>query len=183
MIDRTKIVEIGKFQKTHALRGELNAILDVPVEYVEQGNPLIVDVEGIMVPFYAENIRTKGATSFLVKLQGVDSSDEAREMVNRTVFGPRDAVAEYAGDENGDVFFGDDLAGFKVVDSALGEIGTVARIDDATENVLLVVETPGASEIFIPFVDDFIISIDEEGRLIETDLPEELVNLNKKNDE
>ena len=34
MIDKEKLVEIGKFQKTHALKGELNAILDIPEEYV-----------------------------------------------------------------------------------------------------------------------------------------------------
>ena len=42
MIDKDKLIEIGKFQRTHALKGELNAILDVPEDYVEDGNPLVV---------------------------------------------------------------------------------------------------------------------------------------------
>ncbi len=69
MIEKKDIVEIGKFQKTHALKGELNALLNVPEEYVEDGNPLIVEMDGILVPFYTESFRSNDATSFLHKLQ------------------------------------------------------------------------------------------------------------------
>ena len=69
MIKEEEIIEIGKFQKTHALKGELNALLDVGAEYLEDGNPLVIPVDGLFVPFYAESVRPKGTTSFLVKLK------------------------------------------------------------------------------------------------------------------
>lgn len=178
MIDKEKLVEIGKFQKTHALKGELNAILDIPEEYVKDGNPLIIETDGIPVPYYAESIRGKGTTSFLIKLEGVDSVEDAAEFVNSAILVPRDELQDYVGD----VMLEDDLEGFKVIDSFEGEIGTLEFIDDTTENELMVVRTPDDEEIYIPLADEFIIDINEERREIHTSLPEGLVSLNKSED-
>ncbi len=178
MIDKEKLVEIGKFQKTHALKGELNAILDIPEEYVKDGNPLIIETDGIPVPYYAESIRGKGTTSFLIKLEGVDSVEDAAEFVNSAILVPRDELQDYVGD----VMLEDDLEGFKVIDSFEGEIGTLEFIDDTTENELMVVRTPDDEEIYIPIADEFIIDINEERREIHTSLPEGLVSLNKSED-
>lgn len=183
MIEKKNLVAIGKFQKTHALKGEMNAILDVDPSYMNDGNPLIVDVDGIPVPFYVESLRTKGSSSYLVKLEGVDSSDEAREFVNKEIYALKDVLGEYFQDDEEEFFFGDDLEGFRVIDSRLGDIGSVTRVDDSTENVLLVVEDTAGEEIFIPFVETFINDVDEEKQEIHTDLPEGLVDLNVKSKE
>lgn len=65
MIEEKDIKAIGKFQKTHALKGELNAILDIDSEYVSEGNAVVVDIDGIFVPFFASSVRPKGSTSYL----------------------------------------------------------------------------------------------------------------------
>lgn len=176
MIDKNNLIEIGKFQKTHALKGELNAILDISEEYVEDGNPLVIETDGISVPYYAESIRPKGSTSFLIKLEGVDTVEDAAELVNSPISVPKDVLKEYVGD----VMFEDDLEGFQVIDTHFGEIGEFEYIDDSTENELMVVRTPDDEEIYIPIVDDFIINIDEENKEIHTSLPEGLITLNSK---
>lgn len=176
MIDRNDIVEVGKFQKTHALKGELNALLDIPEEYALEGNPLVVEVDGIPVPYYAESVRPKGATSFLVKLEGVDSVDDASELVNQSIYALKDRLKDYVGE----VVFDNDLEGFRVVDVQYGEIGNLEYIDDTTDNELMVVRTPDDEDIYIPLADDFIQDIDEENREIHTSLPEGLLTLNKK---
>ena len=154
MIDKNNLVEIGKFQRTHALKGELNAILDIPEEYVRQ----------------------KGATSYLIKLEGVDTVEDASELVNSPISVPKDVLQEYVGD----VMYEDDIEGFKVIDTHFGEIGILEYIDDSTENELMVVKTPEEEEIYIPLVDDFIINIDEGNKEIHTSLPEGLITLNRK---
>ena len=67
MITNNELLEIGKFQKTHGLQGELNVVLDQVVEgdFLEGENPVIIDIDGINVPFYPESVRTKGADSYL----------------------------------------------------------------------------------------------------------------------
>lgn len=182
MIEKKDLARIGKFQKTHALKGELNAILDIDPDYVEDENPLIVEVEGIPVPFYAENLRPKGATSYLVKLEDVDTVDEAKAFVNCNIYALKKDLKEYYDEDEDFVFDDEDLEGYRVVDDEAGEIGEVERLDDSTENVLLVVRTKDGQEIFIPYVDTFIHEIDDENRVVLTSLPEELISLNLKRD-
>lgn len=177
MIEKKELIEIGKFQKTHALKGELNALLKVDAEYVEDKNPLIIETDGIPVPFFAESVRPKGTESYLIKLEGVDSIEEANELVNSIIYAPRKSLEEYAGEE---LLLDDDLEGFKVVDRNFGEIGMLEYIDSSTENELLVVQSQEGETVYIPLADDFIVDIDQNNRIINTSLPEGLLNLNKK---
>lgn len=176
MISEKDILEIGKFQKPHALKGELNAILEVDADYAEEGFPFIVDIDGIYVPFYIDSIRPKGAESFLVKLKGVNSQDEARQFVNKIIYGIRNEVEEYFGDE--DLELPSDFIGYKIKDVNLGEIGIIKDIDDSTANLLFIVDGVTGSAIYIPVADEFINNIDDDKKEIMTNLPDGLIDLN-----
>lgn len=176
MIKKEDLIEVGKFQKTHALKGELNAVLDIPEDYAEDGNPLIVETDGIPVPYYAESIRPKGATSFLIKLEGIDRVEDATELVNSSIFALKDELREYVGE----VMFEDDLAGYEIIDVNFGDIGELVAVDDTTQNQLMIVRGLDGEEIYIPLVEDFILKIDDENQEIHTSIPEELLSLNKK---
>lgn len=180
MIRKEDIVAIGKFQKTHALQGELNAIVDVQEDYAEDDKPFIVDVDGIYVPFYIESIRPKGSTSYLVKLAGVDSQEEAQQFVNKEIYAMRSDLIDYF-ETDGETFVDpDDIEGYEVVDSRLGDLGKVKKVNDATANVLLVVDTPDGDELLVPFVDEFVEEIDQDNKRIVVSLPEGLLEINSK---
>lgn len=183
MIEENSLAEVGKFHKTHALKGELNAILDIDPEYFEEGNPFIIEVDGVFVPFYAESVRSKGATSYLVKIAGIDTHEEARELVNHIIWVEKESLRDFLGIEEGeDLFLDNDLEGFRVVDERYGELGVLERVDDSTENVLFIVRDAAGEELMIPAADDFIVEVDEEKREIITTLPEELISLNSSED-
>ena len=57
MIYSTDIEQIGKFLKTHALKGELNAQLEIDADFLRPEIPIIMDIDGIFVPFYPESVR------------------------------------------------------------------------------------------------------------------------------
>ena len=180
MIRKEDIVAIGKFQKTHALQGELNAIVDVQEDYAEDDKPFIVDVDGSYVPFYIESIRPKGSTSYLVKLAGVDSQEEAQQFVNKEIYAMRSDLIDYF-ETDGETFVDpDDIEGYEVVDSRLGDLGKVKEVNDATANVLLVVDTPDGDELLVPFVDEFVEEIDQDNKRIVVSLPEGLLEINSK---
>ncbi len=176
MIKKEDIVAIGKFQKTHALKGELNALLDIDGDYAADGHPLIIDIDGIYVPFYAETVRPKGAESFLVKLRDIDSQEKAQEFVNKEIFGLRSDLVEYFDDPDMEIVA--DFVGYKVVDSRLGVIGSIEDVDDSTANVLFVVATDDGETVYIPVAEEFINAVDDERKVVETTLPEGLVDLN-----
>lgn len=179
MIERSDIKEIGVFQRTHGLKGELNAIFEIDPEFFDEGeHPLIVEIEAVFVPFYADSIRDKGATSYLVKIEGIDTQQEAQELVNHKIFADNEALKDFLGES--ELLQMSDVIGYKIVDGKLGEIGVVGDIDDSTENVIVVVDRPDGSEVMIPLVDEFISEIDEANRTINVNVPEELLTLNVK---
>ena len=183
MISQNELKEVGKFQKTHALKGELNALLDIDPDYLAEGNAIVMDVDGIFEPFYASSVRPKGSQSYLVKLDGIDSEEEAKGFVNKTIYALKNQLAPFLDVEEDEIYDDDDLVGYEIIDSDTGEeVGKITHVDTSTENVLFVVETPGGEEVFIPAVEDFISEIDDEGKVIRMNLPEGLVDLNRKGD-
>ncbi|MCH5227444.1 MAG: 16S rRNA processing protein RimM [Muribaculaceae bacterium] len=180
MILSDEIVTVGKFQKTHALKGELNMLSEVDPQYFLEGNPLIVDYDGIWVPYYVESIRPKGATSYLVKLSGIDTEEEASHFVNKEVHILQKDAEEWLEEEEEEM----GLIGYTVVDKSSGQtIGIIEGIEDSTSNVLFIVRTPQEDEVFIPANEDLIQNIDDEKEIIELSIPEGLLDINSKNDE
>lgn len=180
MIRPEDVAPVGKFQRTHALKGELNALFDVlPEEFDETDTPLILSVDGILVPFYIDTMRPKGSASWLVKLEGVDSEESARQFVNQTIYLLREDLPELSADSNGAP--AELLVGYAVEDSSAGRIGTIRRLDLDTPNPLFYVDSATDGEtILIPIADEFIKEIDHEGRRILMELPAGLIDINRK---
>lgn len=186
MIEQNEIIKVGKFLRTHALKGELNAVTDdFDSEILDQDYPLIVDMEGIYVPFYAESVRTKGSQGCLVKLEGIDSQERAKEFVNKDIFMLRKDIAELLDIDEDEVATDDELIGMKVYDSEHGFLGIVKGIDDTTANLLLLIDPGNRKDtIYVPFVEDFIEEIDYDDshsgeKSIRLRLPEGIVDLNQ----
>ena len=177
MIEAKDIVEAGQFFKTHALKGELNAVIDVDASEITADMPLVMDIDGIFVPFFVESIRSKGARASLVKLQGVDSEAEARKFVNKTFYLRSADYEALSDDEEEDGGYADEFIGYTVRDTAHGTVGTIEDVALSTQNALFIVCNPEGT-VYIPISEDFIDNIDTENRVIQMTLPEGIVNLN-----
>ncbi|MDE5880269.1 MAG: ribosome maturation factor RimM [Muribaculaceae bacterium] len=179
MIEQKNITAIGKFQKTHALKGELNAILDIDSSFLSEGNAVIVELDGIFVPFYASGIRPKGNTSYLVKLDGIDSEDEARRFVNKIIYALKSELAPFLEVEEEDIADEDELIGYEIIDYDSNKvIGEIEDIDSSTSNLLFIVVSPTGDTIYIPAAEEFIMDINDENKKICMRLPEGLIDLN-----
>ncbi len=184
MIRKEDLIGVGKFQRTHALKGELNALIDIDPDFFgEDDQPMIVEMEGCFVPFFAESIRTKGQTSYLVKIDRVDTEEQARQFVNKEIYAERKELKEYMAETGEELIDGNELDGYMVSDTSLGEIGRLLRVDDSTANILLVIEGPDGEEIYLPMAEEFIAEIDPDERKIIMNLPDGLIGLNKKKDD
>lgn len=178
MILVEEIKNIGKIQKTHALKGELNMILEVDPEYFLEGNPLIVEIDGIYVPYYIETIRPKGNTSFLVKIEGVDSESEASYFINKNIYMLKKDSDEWLEEGEGE---SESLIGYKVYEVNSGiSVGEIEDIDDSTVNLLFIVRQKNGEEVLIPANDNLIIGIDDENKTITMEIPDGLIDLNLK---
>lgn len=181
MIESSQITAVGRFQKTHALKGELNAVLDIDPNYFTEGNAAIVEIDGIYVPFYISSIRPKGKTSFLLTIDGIESEKEAREFVNKAIYVEKSILASFLDLEEEELLDEDDLTGYHIIDAPTGaQIGIVVALDTTTPNALFIVSTTDGDDIFIPAVDELIEDIDDDEKTITMSLPEGLMDLNKK---
>lgn len=180
MIDQQEITAIGKFQKTHALKGELNAILDVDESFLLDNHAAIVEIDGLFIPFFVKTIRPKGTTSYLIKLDGIDSEEEARSFVNKTIYALKSELAPFLNLDENEIMEEDDLIGYRIIDNTSGEeIGIIDSIDSSTDNLLFIVTNSSDDTFLIPAVDDFINEIDDTKKIIRMHLPDGLLELNK----
>lgn len=178
MIKKDEIVTVGKFQKTHALKGELNMLSEIDSEYFKTGNPLIIETDGIFVPYYAESIRPKGNTSFLIKLSGIDSESAASAFVNKAINilkkDSEDWIEEFEIPQ-------EELEGYTVIDAESGkELGMIKDIEDSTANLLFIVQNEKGEEIYIPANEELIEEIKDEAKQVVLKIPEGLLDINKK---
>ncbi len=172
MILKDEIFPIGQITKPHGLKGEMaftthSTILeDVEVPFI------IMEPEGLLVPFYLENVRMKTDTTGLIKLERVDSEEKAREFIGQTIYLPNMFLDEMDETE----FESDYFVGFEIIDAEKGSIGCVSAVDDSTANSLFVVENE-TGEVLIPIAEEFITELDHENKIIRLNLPEGLLDL------
>lgn len=169
MLKREDFVYFGKFLKPHGTKGEIGLQSD-GFALGEGCDFVACDIDGILVPFFFETIRTKNNDTMIVKVERMESAEEVRYLTNRDTYIPRQWVEE--SEELTWSYF----KGFKAIDTRLGEIGEIIDFDDNTINTLFIVEN-GKNEILIPAQEELISEIDHENREIIFDLPEGLVTL------
>lgn len=171
MINREEIFPVGKLEKTHGLGGELSFTFTTDVFDTAEADFFVIEMDGIFVPFFIESYRFKSDTTGLIKFEGVDSEQKARELSSRELFLPNQFLSQMDESEIGLEYF----VGFCLMESN-ETIGIITGVDESTENALFVVERDG-EELLIPAVDDYILEIDHENHFLHMELPEGLLDL------
>lgn len=168
MIRHEDVYRIGKIGKPHGVKGEVSFQFDDDIFDRTDADFLILELDGILVPFFMEEYRFRSDSLALMKLEGIDTQERARELTNCEVFFPR----EQQDDEENLSWAA--IIGFTVIDEQTNTpVGTIASVDDSTENVLFELE----DGTLIPASEDLITNIDTKKRTITIDLPEGLLEL------
>lgn len=179
MINDNEITAIGKFGHPHGINGEISCFLDEPVDFSTL-RCIVVNIDGINVPFFINSSRAKGPHSTLLTIDGIADERASSEFVGKTLFALNDDCSfdSRDDDDQADGFYAEDLIGFSIVDTSRKLNGTITDIDDSTENVLFIVETKdSAKPILIPVTNEYIEEIDQENRLLTVELPEGFLEL------
>lgn len=176
MIKEEDVYRIGRIGKTHGVDGELCFQFDDDVFFRLDAEYLVLDIDGILVPFFVEDWRIKSASVALVRFENICSQERARQLTGCEVFFPRSS----SGDAK-EPLSAAQMIGFEVRKEPFGEpIGTLLKIDDSTINPLFEVADNEGNTILLPAADDLIVDIDAAKRQITMRLPDGLLDLNKK---
>lgn len=177
MIRQEEVAPVGELIKTHGIAGEL--VMKTLYDGLFEGTDtpyIICDMDGILVPFFIESYRPRGAASLLVKLEYVDDERAARRFVRRTVYYPIDRLPENDSEGADDPAW-ECFVGYQLTDEAGREVGTVAAVDASTANVLFRVDREG-HELLIPVAGEVMHGVDHAARRIAVAMPEGLLDLN-----
>lgn len=168
MIKQEEVYRIGRIGKTHGVKGELSFLFDDDVFDRVDCDYLVLDVDGILVPFFIEEYRFKSDSNAIVKFCDVDSQPRAAELTGSDVYFPRALADE---DDEPSLSL---LVGFDLVEANSGKtIGRIDAIDESTANLLFELEDGR----LIPANDDLIHNIDTKKRTIWMDIPDGLLEL------
>lgn len=176
MITSDSLIEIGRFLKAHGIKGEIVFAPDYDLDLKEL-RCLVVEVDGIFVPFFVEKVRTKGAENLLVKIEDLDDEKEVSLLVNKSVYAMKEDVdIEENSEEEG--LSAHALVGYTMVDENDEEIGVIESIDDTTENWLFMVRDATGDNLYaIPVADEFITFMNPDTRTLGVTLPAGLLEL------
>lgn len=169
MIKREEVYKIGKLGKVHGIKGEISFLFDDDVFDRTDADYLILDIDGILVPFFIEEYRFKTDSNALMKFEGMDTQEQARELTGCDVYFPRELAD---GDNDGLSWAA--LVGFELVQAQTGEVvGKIASIDDTTINILFELDNGK----LIPALEELITNVDTKKQQIEIELPKGILEL------
>lgn len=171
MIKKEEVFKIGIINKPHGVKGEVSfTFTDDIFDRVEDCDYLVLLLDGILVPFFIEEYRFRSDNVALVKFEGIDSTEKARPLTNVEVYYPVKFM-----DDQEEISSWNYFIGFRVEDIHHGCLGTVVDVDDATMNVLFVIEN-GDEEVLLPAHEEFILDIDRKKKILKVDIPDGLLD-------
>lgn len=169
MIKKEDVFKIGRLGKTHGVKGEVSFQFDDDIFDRVEAEYLVLDVDGILVPFFMESYRFRSSNLAYVIFRDVDTIERAAELTGCDVYFPRELAAT-----EDEMPILEMLVGFELVDAANGQIvGRITDINDQTANVLFELD----NGMLIPASDELILNIDTEKEEIVMDIPDGLLSL------
>jgi 16S rRNA processing protein RimM len=170
------MIEIGKCGKPHGLDGTLKCWIDERyMDDVLQANALFISIAAHPIPFFIESARE--GNSFLVKLEEVNSREEAEKLAHKAIFLREEDLLE---SEKSEEEFNDNRfekwMGYQIIDKDLGLIGVMTQIYRLPGHITAEISN-GEKEVLIPMHERLILGIDPEKKQLFCDLPEGLLNL------
>ncbi|MBR3445753.1 MAG: 16S rRNA processing protein RimM [Prevotella sp.] len=172
MITHEQVYRIGRIGKPHGVKGEVSLQFSDDVFDRVDADYLVLETDGILVPFFMEEYRFRNDSAALVKFEGIDTQERARELTHCDVYFPYSLS-----DGNEQQFSWNEIVGFSLIDADTQQpVGEITAIDDSTINILFHVERDG-EEILIPASDELIQSVSMDQREIEITLPDGILDL------
>lgn len=165
-------IPAGKLQKTFGAHGELLLVLYNERTELSQRSPVLINVDGLDVPFYFKSITERGGKFVAI-------FDDMEQEALAEMLAGKDFFVETAEKRKSSTLPAEreDMLGYTVEDAAYGVIGTLTRRLDYPGNPVLEIVTEQGKEVLIPDSPDFITAVDKKKKLARVSLPEGLVKL------
>jgi 16S rRNA processing protein RimM len=172
MINKDNCILLGTLTKPHGTRGSLVVRFSgLKAEDIKKRGLVFVEIDGLPVPFFIESFQEKTDETVILKIEGIDTENKAREFLGYPVYVMKDQVKVKT--SSGKIR---DIRGYQVIDTHLGYIGLAEVVVEMAKNPLLSVIN-GDKEFLVPVHEDIILEINDKEKVIRIDAPEGLFEL------
>lgn len=175
MICPEDVFYIGRISKFRGIEGEIELLFTDDAFDRGTAEYLIIDMDGILVPFFWEEYRFKNDQTAIIKFEDIDSDFFAKRLVGHSVFYPKKCLPE---EENHSIRSWKAFTGFTVTDEKGIILGIVENVDDSSANIIFYLRSPDGKELIIPFHDDFLTDYSLNKRTISLLLSDGLLDIN-----
>ena len=153
------MLRIAKILKSNGTDGGLLiGVHDIEVGQIDLQEPVFIEFDGLPVPFFIQDIQQRGSKA-VIHLNDIDCLADAEEVVGRALY----IEGEWEEEEE------TDFTGWTLLNRGT-KVGTVTGVEPIPGNFCLYI-----GDTLVPLHEDLILSIDEDTRTLDLDLPEGLL--------
>lgn len=165
---------IGIILKTHGIGGELIIKSDdyVISEILENSKFLIIEIDGLLVPYHIEYYEEYDEDVALVKLEDIDDETLARQFLQKRIYIDKNVSLS----ENTLKKQGNFLKDYQFFDNNTKIEGKVLRFINIPENPLIELSFNNRT-VLCPYNSDIVIEVNHDKRFIVLKTPEGLFNI------
>jgi 16S rRNA processing protein RimM len=163
---------IGKLVAVHGLQGELVLLHRLGRKTTLKGLKTIFleERKDEMLPWFIQDTRLKSDEEIFVKLEGLDTKESARRVVQKEVWLTEKDFAHFAG-KSAPIA----MVGFRLIDSGK-DIGEILEVIEQPHQVLCRIDLEG-KEALIPVHDQTLKMVDQRKREVHVELPDGLLDI------
>ncbi|MEY3418052.1 MAG: rRNA processing protein RimM [Bacteroidota bacterium] len=166
-------IQVGKLQKSHGLKGEIQASIDLyDPDILSEATVLFVEVKNAYAPYFVENIKINGNKAIILfdEMKDVNQANTLRGLALYVSTEHFPAIQE---DESWQY---DDIIGFTIIDQVHGKLGIIEDVFETTGQDLIAM-TYKEKEVLIPIVEQIILKVNKKSKSLEVRLPDGLLEL------
>ena len=164
---------LGFVEASVGIRGELALNCDADdLGRYRNLSQIFLEQDAMLIPFSVLSARQRGSTQLVVALDGLISPQEAQALVGCQVYVPLTFLPPLSGTK----FYYHEVIGFDVHDVRFGPVGKIDRFIEGSMQTVMAIKNAHA-EVLIPLVDDFLVAIDRNRKVMEIKAPEGLIEL------
>lgn len=163
---------IGKIAATFGFNGELvlkhhlgkkTSLKGLETMFIEKN-------KDELLPYFIQSVKIKNSDEVFVKIEGIDTKEAARILIQKQVWLPEEDFHKYAG-KSAPI----SLLGYHIIHEN-NDLGEILEVIEQPHQVLCRINLEG-KEALIPIHQDSLQKIDKKARQVVVDLPDGLLDI------
>ncbi|NML19319.1 16S rRNA processing protein RimM [Pseudoflavitalea sp. G-6-1-2] len=168
----TNYQSIGKLAATFGVKGELVLVHHLGQKTALKGvTTIFIEVKrDELLPYFVEETRIKNETELFIKIEGINTKEEARNFIQKQIWLPEATVQQFT-NKTAPI----SLLGFHIIDNGT-DIGEILEVIEQPHQVLARIDLDG-NEALIPMHPETLLKVDKKLKQVHVVLPDGLLDV------